>query len=112
MNCELWRTRSIQSLRMRQGRARLNSGLAVRVSRAWLAIASVGVAAVATSEAHAHNAGVTTSRIVIHGGTVEVEINALGRDYEKATGIRFTETGSGEVNRLALAVMAPSVLTY
>lgn len=112
MNWELRRTRSIQSPRMRPGRARLNSRLAVTVSRAWLALASVAVAAVATWEAQAHNAGVSTSRIVIHGRTVEVEINALGRDYEKAAGIRITEAGSGEVNRLALAVMAPSVLTY
>ena len=97
---------------MRPGRARLNSGLAVTVSRAWLALASVAVATVATWEAQAHNAGVSTSRIVIHGRTVEVEINALGRDYEKAAGVRITEAGSGEVNRVALAIMAPSVLTY
>ena len=90
---------------MRPGRARLDSGLAVTAARAWLALASVAVATVATWEAQAHNAGVSTSRIVIHGRTVEVEINALGRDYEKAAGIRITEARSGEVNRLALAVM-------
>ena len=49
---------------------------------------------------------------MVHGRTVEVEINALGRDYEKSAGVRITEAGSGEVNRVALAVMAPSVLTY
>ena len=30
----------------------------------------------------------------------------------KRPGLEFTEAGSGEVNRVALAVMAPSVLTY
>jgi hydrogenase/urease accessory protein HupE len=112
MNWALRRTRIVQSLRMRPGRARLNRGPPTTTSRAWLALASVAVAAVATSEAQAHNAGVSTSRIVIHGGTVDVEINALGRDYEKAAGVRITEAGSGEVNRVALAIMAPSVLTY
>jgi hydrogenase/urease accessory protein HupE len=112
MNWALRRTRIVQSLRMRPGRARLNRGPPTTTSRAWLALASVAVAAVATCEAQAHNAGVSTSRIVIHGGTVDVEINALGRDYEKAAGVRITEAGSGEVNRVALAIMAPSVLTY
>ena len=112
MNWALRRTRFIQSLRMHPGRARLNSGPAATASRAWLALASVAVAAIATWEAQAHNAGVSTSRIVVHGRTVEVEINALGRDYERSAGVRITEAGSGEVNRVALAVMAPSVLTY
>src|SRR5258705_3264365 len=112
MNWALRRTRFIQSLRMRPGRARLNSSPAATASRAWLALASVAVAAIAAWEAQAHNAGVSTSRIVVHGRTVEVEINALGRDYEKSAGVRITEAGSGEVNRVALAVMAPSVLTY
>ena len=97
---------------MRPGRARLNSGPPTTISRAWLALASVAFAAIATWEAQAHNAGVSTSRIVIHDRTVDVEINALGRDYEKAAGVRITEAGSGEVNRVALAIMAPSVLTY
>lgn len=112
MNWALRRTRFVQSLRMRPGRARLNTGPPTTTSRAWLALASVAVAAVATCEVQAHNAGVSTSRIVIHGRTVDVEINALGRDYEKAAGVRITEAGSGEVNRVALAIMAPSVLTY
>ena len=106
------RTRLVQSLRMRRGCARLNSGPPTTISRAWLALASVAFAAIATWEAQAHNAGVSTSRIVIHDRTVDVEINALGRDYEKAAGVRITEAGSGEVNRVALAIMAPSVLTY
>jgi hydrogenase/urease accessory protein HupE len=97
---------------MRPGRARLNSGPATTRSRAWLALASVAVAVVAIWEAQAHNAGVSTSRIEIHGRTVEVEINALGRDYEKSAGVRITEAVTGEVNRVALGVMAPSVLTY
>src|SRR6266481_8068337 len=97
MNWALRRTRFIQSLRMRPGRARLNSGPAATASRAWLVLASVAVAAIATWEAQAHNVGVSTSRIVVHGRTVEVEINALGRDYEKSAGVRITEAGSGEV---------------
>src|SRR5215831_8690053 len=112
MNWALNRTRFVQSLRMRPGRGRVNSGTPATTSRAWLALAGVAIAAVATWEAQAHNAGVSTSRIVIHGRTVDVEINALGRDYEKSTGVRITEPGSGEVNRVALAIMAPSVLTY
>jgi hydrogenase/urease accessory protein HupE len=97
---------------MRSGRARLNSGSLAAASRVWLALVGVAVAAAATWEVQAHNAGVSTSRIVVDGRTVEVEINALGRDYEKSAGVRITEPGSGEVNRVALAVMAPSVLTY
>jgi hydrogenase/urease accessory protein HupE len=97
---------------MRPGGARLKRGPPTTTSRAWLALASVAVAAIATWEAQAHNPGVSTSRIVVHGRTVDVEINALGRDYEKAAGVRITEAGSGEVNRVALAMMAPSVLTY
>ncbi|WFU43571.1 HupE/UreJ family protein [Bradyrhizobium sp. CB82] len=112
MNWAFHRTRFVQSLRIRPGRARLNSAPAKSTSRAWLALASVAVAAGATWETQAHNAGVSTSRIVIHGRTVDVEINALGRDYEKAAGIRITEAKSGEVNRVALAIMAPSIFTY
>jgi len=112
MNWALRRTHLVQSLRMCPGRARLNRVPPTTTSRAWLALASVAVAAVATWEAQAHNAGVSTSRIVIHDRRVDVEINALGRDYEKAAGVRITEAGSGEVNRVALAIMAPSVFTY
>ena len=112
MNWALRRTRFVESLRMRPGHARLNSGPPTTISRAWLALASVAFAAIATWEAQAHNAGVSTSRIVIHDRRVDVEINALGRDYEKAAGVRIIEAGSGEVNRVALAIMAPSVLTY
>ena len=53
----------------------------------------------------------STSRIVAHGRTVELEINALGRDYEKAANVRIVET-NGEVNPVALAVMAPAILSY
>jgi len=53
-----------------------------------------------------HNAGVSTSRIVVHGRTVEVEINALGRDYEKSAGVRNHRSGIGRGQRVALAVMA------
>src|SRR5215831_1212552 len=76
-----------------------------------LAGASVALAILAVCEADAHTAGVSTSRIVVHGRTVELEINALGRDYEKAAGVRIAET-AGEVNPVALAVMAPAILSY
>ena len=52
-------------------------------------------AALLASPAYAHDAGVSTSRIVVNGRTVDVEVNARGRDYEQATGVRITEKGSG-----------------
>jgi hydrogenase/urease accessory protein HupE len=76
------------------------------------AVAGVALAVVAMSPARSHNAGVSTSRIVIAGRTVEVEINALARDYEQAAGVRIADKGSGEVNPVALAVMAPAILSY
>ena len=81
-------------------------------ARAWLVLAGVVVAAIGVWPAGAHNAGISTSRIVIRGRTVDAEINALGRDYEKAAGVRITEAASGAVNAVALAVMAPSLLAY
>ncbi len=65
----------------------------------------------AACQAYAHTAGVSTSRIAVHGRTVELEINALGRDYEKAAGVRIAER-TGEVNPVALAAMAPAILGY
>jgi hydrogenase/urease accessory protein HupE len=62
--------------------------------------------------AYAHNAGVSSSEISVNGRVVAVEINASARDYEKAVGIRISEAGSGSVNAVALAVMAPAVLGY
>src|SRR5262245_53698919 len=76
-----------------------------------LAGASVALAILAVCEADAHTAGVSTSRIVVHGRTVELEINALGRDYEKAANVPIAEP-TGEVNPVALAVMAPAILSY
>jgi hydrogenase/urease accessory protein HupE len=73
-------------------------------------IVGMTLAMIATTQAH--NAGVSTSRIAVDGRTVDVVINALGRDYEQAAGVRITEKGSGEVNPVALAVMAPSILNY
>ena len=64
------------------------------------------------SPARSHNVGVSASRIVIAGRTVEVEINALARDDEQAAGARIADKGSGEVNPVALAVMAPAILSY
>src|SRR6202051_3661740 len=75
-------------------------------------VTGIAVAILAMSPAQAHNAGVSTSRVAIHGRTVDVEINALGRDYEMAAGVRIADKGSGEINPVALAVMAPSILGY
>jgi len=77
-----------------------------------LILAAVAFTTVAALPAQAHNAGVSTSRLAIHDRMVNVEINALGLDYEKAVGIRLIEPGSGVVNAVALAMTAPSVLTY
>ena len=78
----------------------------------WLVPAGLTFAALAAWPVQAHNVGVSTSRVVIRGRSVDVEINALGRDYEKAAGVRITEAASGAVNPVALAVMARSVLIY
>ena len=84
----------------------LTAGLALAILTAGLALAIL-----TAGLALAHNAGVSTSRIAIHGRAVTLEINALGRDYEKAAGVRIAE-GTGQVNPVALAVMAPSILGY
>ena len=62
--------------------------------------------------AYAHNAGVSSSEISVNGRVVAIEINALARDYEKAANVRISEAGPGSVNAVALAVMAPAVLSY
>jgi hydrogenase/urease accessory protein HupE len=62
--------------------------------------------------AYAHDAGVSSSEISVHGRVVAVEINALARDYEKAAAVRISEAGSGLVNAVALAVMLPALLDY
>ena len=61
---------------------------------------------------YAHDAGVSSSEIRVNGRVVAVEINALARDYEKATNVRISEARSGSVNAVALAVLAPAVLDY
>jgi hydrogenase/urease accessory protein HupE len=66
----------------------------------------------AGTPAYAHDAGVSSSEISVNGRVVTVEVNALARDYEKAAGVRISEAGSGSVNAVALAVMAPAVLGY
>jgi hydrogenase/urease accessory protein HupE len=81
------------------------------MSRALIFVGFV-LAALAALPVQAHNAGVSTSRLAIRDRTVNVEINALGLDYEKAASVRLIELKSGVVNAVALAVMAPSVLTY
>src|SRR5271156_2694992 len=80
--------------------------------RRVLFVAGLAAAILAMYPARAHNAGVSTSRIAILSRTVDLEINAFGRDYEKAAGVRIAETKSGAVNPVALAVMAPSILNY
>jgi hydrogenase/urease accessory protein HupE len=77
-----------------------------------LILAALALTAVDVSPVQAHNAGVSTSRLTISERTVSIEVNALGLDYEKAAGVRLIEAGSGVVNAVALAVMAPSVLSY
>jgi hydrogenase/urease accessory protein HupE len=70
------------------------------------------IALLSAHAAAAHNAGVSTSRVAIRDRAVEVEINANAVDYEKAAGARIVGTGSGSVNPVALAVMAPRILKY
>jgi hypothetical protein len=82
-----------------------------RAIRRALAGAGGALAVLAACQAYAHTAGVSTSRIAVHGRAVELEINALGRDYEKAANVRIVEA-NGEVNPVALAVMAPAILSY
>jgi hydrogenase/urease accessory protein HupE len=77
-----------------------------------LIFAGLALTALAALPAQAHNAGVSTSRLAIRDRTVNIEINALGLDYEKAAGVRLIEAGAGVVNAVALSVMAPSVLSY
>jgi hydrogenase/urease accessory protein HupE len=72
----------------------------------------LGLLVLAGMPAYAHNAGVSSSDISVNGRVVAIEINALGRDYEKAANVRISEAGSGIVNPVALAVMAPAVLSY
>jgi hypothetical protein len=64
-----------------------------------LLVVRVALGVVAISASQAHDAGVSTSRIVIDGRTVDVEINALGRYYEQAAGVRIADKASGEVIR-------------
>jgi hydrogenase/urease accessory protein HupE len=78
-----------------------------RKFRSWLLLFVL-----AGMPAYAHDAGVSSSLISVDGRVVTVEINALARDYEKAAALRIAETGSGSVNAVALAVMAPRVLDY
>ncbi len=60
----------------------------------------------------AHQAGVSTSRIDLDGRRVAVEVNALGSDFEKATGVRIAEERSGDVNPVALALNGPRLTRY
>lgn len=71
-------------------------------------LAAIGV----TGAAGAHQTGVSTSRIDLNGRRVAVEVNALGSDFEKATGVRIAEERSGDVNPLALALNGPRLTRY
>ncbi|MEO8717423.1 MAG: HupE/UreJ family protein [Burkholderiales bacterium] len=71
-------------------------------------LVAVGIASVTG----AHQAGVSTSRIDLNGRRVAVEVNALVRDFEKATGVRVAEQGSGDVNPVALALNGSKLTRY
>ena len=73
---------------------------------------AVLVAIGVTSVASAHKAGVSTARIDLDGRRVAVEINGLGRDFEKATGVRIAERRSGDVNPVALAINGSKLTGY
>ena len=80
----------------------------------WRALVFVAFAvclATASGIAQAHNAGVSSARIVVDDRTVEVEINALGRDFEQAAGVRIADK-LGEINPVALSLMAPTISSY
>jgi hydrogenase/urease accessory protein HupE len=79
--------------------------------RTFLFAAFAAILATAAGSVHAHNAGVSSARIVVEGRTVEIEINALGRDFEQATGVRVAEK-SGEINPVALSLTAPVISSY
>jgi hydrogenase/urease accessory protein HupE len=93
-------------------RPTLTAPMSFMLRHRWLVPVGLTFAALTAWPAYAHNAGVSTSRIVIRGRSVDVEINALGRDFEKVAGVRITEAASGAVNPVALAVTARSVLVY
>ena len=86
----------------------------VRAIRARVGRLAGGALAVfAVWPAYAHNAGVSTSRIVVRGRTVELEINALGARLRKG-GRTFASSRQhrGRSTPVALAVMAPAILSY
>jgi hydrogenase/urease accessory protein HupE len=79
--------------------------------RTFVFAALAAILGAAAGSVHAHNAGVSSARIVVEGRTVEIEINALGRDFEQATGVRIAEK-SGEINPVALSLTAPVISSY
>src|SRR5262252_8160540 len=87
------------------GRQQPTSGLQGKFVLVFLLLVLAGM------PAYAHDAGVSSSEIRVNGRVVAIEINALARDYEKATNVRISEA-RGSVNAVALAVMAPAVLGY
>jgi hydrogenase/urease accessory protein HupE len=91
---------------------RLSAEPAIKAPRALVLFAVAACLTTYAGSAHAHNAGVSSSRIVVGGRTVEVEINALGRDFEQAAGVRIVEKATGETNPAALALMAPAIRRY
>ena len=81
-------------------------------ARAWLVLAERGGRRHRRLPAQAHNAGISTSRIVIRGRTVDAEINALGARLRKGGRRPHRRDSVGRVNAVALAVMAPALLGY
>jgi hydrogenase/urease accessory protein HupE len=82
-----------------------------KASRTFVFAAFVAILAAAAGSVHAHNAGVSSARIIVEGRTVDIEINALGRDFEQASGVRIADK-SGEINPVALSLMAPAIGSY
>jgi hydrogenase/urease accessory protein HupE len=91
--------------------SRISAHSTKRALHTFLLAAFVATLAAAAGSVHAHNAGVSSARIVVEGRTVEVEINALGRDFEQAAGVRIADK-SGEINPVALSLMASTIGSY
>ena len=89
--------------------SRISAHSTKRALHTFLLAAFVATLAAAAGSVHAHNAGVSSARIVVEGRTVEVEINALGRDFEQAAGVRIAEK-SGEINPVALSLMTDDIV--
>lgn len=74
-------------------------------------LVGLGALLVALS-AHAHQLGVSSSRVVVDGDRIEVTVDALGQDYERGAELRLNDEATGEINPVALAVSAPALIRY